>query len=161
MAVIVKPHKELQNKIDSTGSLITTAIDEFTEYKNTSCISTEIPTPTTVEQKEYQGLHDSFGRDRQFSSPDECKALDIHHVHVFQGGCNWGDDNVVVAQWDCTSNSYLVYSYFLSARQNHIFCILDFIADNAHDIYEQPELEQINYWIDKAKSFKEQNENIL
>lgn len=52
--------------LESMPNLMTTAIDEFTEYRNTSCISTEIPTPTTVEQKEYQGLHDSFGRDRQF-----------------------------------------------------------------------------------------------
>ena len=162
MSIIVKPHRELQAKIDSTGDhSISLAIDEFREYKEGSHNPSEIPTPTRKEQEDFQGVHSTFGRDRLFLSPIKCKTLDIHHVHIFQGGCDWGNDDSFIVQWECTSNCYLVYSYFLSSKQNHIFCVLDFILDGAHDIYEHPELPQIHAWCDWALDFKNQFEDIL
>jgi hypothetical protein len=125
------------------------AYEEFQYYKLDSK-SNEHPAPTRHTQVVYQGVNPFFGRDRFDKLNPVASALDIQHVHFKQDDVIWTDsDGEQLAQWSCTSDSYLIYSYFQHSSEKYYYAI-EFFVDAAHDLYE----ENIERFIQMAAAYK-------
>ena len=126
--------------------------NEFQKYKSISSVHSR---PNNSYQKQYVSLSPLLGRDR-FNADDkqeiELRREQLTHIHVKQKGCIWVDeDNDPLAQWECTSNSYLIYSYFVHNGTRYYF-IITFIDDNAHVHWEDEKLKSL--WLRDAKEYR-------
>ncbi|MGE6267015.1 type II toxin-antitoxin system YafO family toxin [Aeromonas media] len=124
-------------------------LDEFKDYKRRSLDYDDLPTPSRDSQSEYQSISDTMGRDRRFEAPYLAKQVDLHHIHVWQDGSRWEGG---LAQWECTSNSYLIYSWVIRDDRHHIL-VMDYFRDNAHNIYAEENSQVIELWASQAKAF--------
>lgn len=125
---------------------------EFETYKRSSDRHAR---PTKTEQNEYASISGLFGRDR--ANVDEEKPFlqkqeDLGHLHAKQHDSEWGDeDGDPLVQWECTSNSYIIYSYFVHASVRHYY-VVDFIDDEAHASWDNQEAKMM--WIQEAKAYR-------
>lgn len=129
---------------------------EFEKYKQLCLEEGEIPAPLEQTQREYIPALDTIGRDRFFTHPIEARAEELHHAHIWQEGCVWEDDLGVKVQWSCTSDSYIVYSYFVSKDEKHHFFEIDYRREKAHSAIQDP--KQVHEWAVLAKEFREDNQ---
>lgn len=120
------------NKVSDDPDFID-LFNKFQYYKEHS-EPHEIATPSRKVQEETEGLIAEFGRDRFFKNPQHARKDDLTHLHLFTDDCEWFDeDGSPKVQWECTSNSYLVYSYFES-NDVHVFYLIALIEKGAHRI---------------------------
>lgn len=125
---------------------------EFESYKRNSDRHAR---PTKTEQNEYASISALFGRDR--ANVDEEKPFlqkqeDLGHLHTKQDDSDWVDkDGDPIVQWECTSNSYIIYSYFVHGSVRHYY-VVDFIDDEAHAKWDNQ--EAIMMWIQEAKAYR-------
>ena len=128
-------------------------IDEFEIYKNESADYQDIPSPDESTQRLNSSILETIGRDRLATRPHEARLEDLHHVHVWQEGCVWEDDDGdLKVQWSCTSDSYVVYSYFFDRENNHHFHIIDYCFDKAHQLIENQ--KQVAEWTMIARTHR-------
>lgn len=80
--------------------------------------------------------------------PPTGRAEDLHHVHIWQEGCCWEDEHGLKVQWASTSDSYVVYSYFIDRDKDHHFYVIDYCQDAAHALIE--DRCQVLAWIEQA-----------
>jgi hypothetical protein len=130
-------------------------IAEFAEYKTICLEEGKIPAPTETEQHEYMSYAETIGRDKFFTRPIAAREEDLFHAHTWQEGCMWGEGENLRIQWACTSDSYVVYSYFVDRDQDHHIHIIDYCKDKAHELIEDP--EQVSIWTEQAKQHRLQN----
>lgn len=135
--------------------LVRLPIDEFEEYKLICLDEGKIPAPPEPEQHEYVSYIDTIGRDKYFRKPTEARAEELFHAHVWQDGCCWGEGDDLLIQWACTSNSYVVYSYFVDIDDDHHIYIIDYCKDKAHDLIEDK--QQVSIWTEQAKQYRLQH----
>lgn len=127
---------------------------EFERYKR-SCDETDHPRPGTSLQKLYQPISLLFGRDR--ANVDEerpfCQRQEgLSHLHTRQEDSVWEDGaGDTLVQWECCSNSYIIYSYFVHNLIRYYF-VVDFIDNDAHANWENQ--EAIQMWIADAKTYR-------
>ena len=96
---------------------------------------------------------DTIGRDKLASHPIEARAEELHHLHIWQEGCVWEEPNgKLKVQWSSTSDSYVVYSYFLDKENNHHFHVIDYCNDKAHKLIE--DVKQVLKWTLIAKEYR-------
>lgn len=87
--------------------------------------------------------------------PVEARGEELHHVHIWQEGCCWEDDDGLLVQWASTSDSYVVYSYFVDRDKDHHFYIIDYCNDKAHVLIEDH--RQVAEWTRQAQEFRLKN----
>ncbi|EIW9313087.1 MULTISPECIES: type II toxin-antitoxin system YafO family toxin [Klebsiella] len=127
---------------------------EFEEYKRKSD-DTEQPRPSNKMQQSYASISGLFGRDR--ANVDEARPFyqrqeGLGHLHVRQEDSVWEDESGdPLIQWKCTSNSYIIYSYFVHNLVRYYF-VVDFIDDEAHANWDNQ--EAIQMWIADAKAYR-------
>lgn len=125
---------------------------EFVDYKQNS---DRHAAPTRREQEEYASISVLFGRDRpnvDEEAPFPQRQETLSHLHSRQDDSEWNDeDGDLLAQWECTSDSYLIYSYFVYDGKRHYY-IVDFIDNKAHANWENEEAKLM--WIEEAKSYR-------
>ncbi|EXU76768.1 hypothetical protein BG55_03815 [Erwinia mallotivora] len=126
--------------------------DEFKIYKLSSKTHSR---PTNKYQKEFFSISPLFGRDR-FNADDsmalELSAENLTHVHVKQKSCIWVDeDGDPLVQWECKSNAYLIYSYFVHKATRYYF-VVNFIDNNAHASWDNEDAKKL--WLEDAKAFR-------
>lgn len=118
------------NKVSDDENFID-LFDKFKYYKENS-EPHEIATPSRKIQEETESLIAEFGRDRFFKHPNDARKDDLTHLHLFTDDCEWLDaDGTPKVQWECTSNSYLIYSYF-EHESVHVFYLIALIDKGAH-----------------------------
>ncbi|EOC1567409.1 type II toxin-antitoxin system YafO family toxin [Cronobacter dublinensis] len=130
-------------------------IEEFEEYKRECVDYNDLPAPPIHVQLEYPAHLDTIGRDKLMERPSDARAEELHHVHIWQEGCCWEDEDGLTVQWASTSNSYVVYSYFKDKDQDHHFYVIDYCRDEAHALIEDE--AQVADWTRQAKEFRLQN----
>ncbi|OBU04846.1 type II toxin-antitoxin system YafO family toxin [Morganella psychrotolerans] len=130
-------------------------IAEFEEYKTVSLDFGDLPIPPYHEQLEHPAHIDTIGRDKPMDRPNSARYEELHHTHIWQEGCIWEDGDGLFVQWRSTSDTFVVYSYFLDADSDHHFYIIDFVRDQAHTIIEDS--EQILKWVELARQHREAN----
>ena len=144
MQIVVEMHPRLTGDADMQE-----IYDEFCWYKENSKPS-EHAAPKGHTQKEYEGVSALFGRDRFDKINPDARAEDIQHLHVRQEHSVWEDSNGdALVQWACTSDSYLIYSYFCHAQQ-HRYYLLEFFRDRGHNLYQG----QVDSFILEAKAYR-------
>jgi len=123
---------ELSSRLKKqTDEEFLTLKNTFEEYKKNSDIK-DIAAPTRHEQETYESLVPELGRDRFFKNPKEARNNELYHVHTYETHLEWEDeDGDMIAQWKCTSDNYLIYSYF-EHNNTHHFYIIAFLDKNAH-----------------------------
>lgn len=110
--------------------------DEFQDYKLDSA-DDEYAAPKEKVQKKKPSINSLFGRDRIEQYNRKGIDQDIHHLHINDDTKEkeWVLKNGQRReQWYCTSNTYMVYAYFLH-KKIHYYYILDFLVGNAHINY--------------------------
>ncbi len=133
--------------------LVESILDEFKQYKNLCVEYGDTPCPPQDIQLAHPAHIETIGRDRLSTHPISARAEDLHHVHIWQEGCSWEDAvNGLEVQWDSTSDSYIVYSYFLTASGNHHFHIIDYCQDAAHELIEDELV--VSRWVEQAKQHR-------
>ncbi|HHT0956269.1 type II toxin-antitoxin system YafO family toxin [Enterobacter kobei] len=133
-------------------------ISEFEEYKRICIEEGDIPAPSETDQRTYESYLETIGRDRFMTSPIEARAEELHHAHVWQERCCWEDDDEedgMKVQWACTSDSYVVYSYFIDADDDHHFYIIDYCNDGAHGLIS--DRTQVLDWANQAERYRLRN----
>lgn len=122
---------------------------EFQNYKNDSKPN-EHESPRRNVQEKYESINEIFGRDRFDKDNEEARKENIQHLHIFQEGCEWYDDEgFALAQWYCTSDAALVYSYFCHNDQHHYF-VIELYLTQAHENYES----YVAYFVEQAKKYR-------
>lgn len=123
--------------------------DEFCYYKENSEYN-EHPSPTRHTQETYECFSPLFGRDRFDKKYPEASNQNIQHLHVRQSKSVWDfPDGAAKAQWECTSDSYLVYSYFMHEGFHHYF-VIEFYISGGHAQYEQ----DVQIFIHEAEQYR-------
>jgi hypothetical protein len=122
--------------------------DEFKLYKERGNAN-EHPAPTRRVQETLESTHEQFGRDRFDSKHVDAKEVDLRHVHVEQENSIWSDANGDLYQWYCTSDSYLVYSYF-EHDVNKYYHVIEFFTDSGHALYG----ENVRFFVATAIAYK-------
>lgn len=130
-------------------------IDEFEQYKRISMEYGDAPAPKIHVQLEHPAHLETIGRDKLMERPTEARGEELHHVHIWQEGCCWEDSDGLFVQWASTSDSYVVYSYFIDRDGDHHFYVIDYCKDKGHVLIED-EL-QVASWIEQAREFRLQN----
>lgn len=130
-------------------------IDEFEAYKQECIEFGDTPAPPIHVQLEHPAHIDTIGRDRLMTHPTSARAEELHHVHMWQEGCCWEDENGLKVQWASTSNSYVVYSYFIDKDSDHHFYVIDYCQNEAHALIEDK--QQVADWARQAKEFRIEN----
>lgn len=130
-------------------------IDEFEKYKLECIEFGDTPAPPIHIQLEHPAHYDTIGRDKLMTHPTSARAEELHHVHIWQEGCCWEDENGLKVQWASTSNSYVVYSYFIDKDSDHHFYVIDYCQDEAHALIEDK--KQVADWTRQAKEFRKDN----
>ncbi|MFE8153875.1 type II toxin-antitoxin system YafO family toxin [Brenneria goodwinii] len=125
---------------------------EFCTYKQ---LSTEHSRPRNSIQKLFASISILFGRDRGNVDEDEPfhqKKEGLTHLHVREEDSIWEDkDGNPLVQWECKSNSYLIYSYFVHLGTRYYY-VVDFIDHDAHANWQNQ--QAIQMWIDEAKQYR-------
>ena len=130
-------------------------IDEFEEYKRECINFGDTPAPPIDIQLKHPAHLETIGRDKLMTHPTEARAEELHHTHIWQAGCCWEDSDGLKVQWKSTSNSYVVYSYFIDKDRDHHFYVIDYCQDKAHDLIEDK--QQVAAWTRQAKQFRIKN----
>lgn len=144
MQIVVEMHPRLIGDAD-----IQEIYDEFCLYKENSNPS-EHAAPKRHTQEEYAGESAILGRDRFDKFSENARAEDIQHLHVRQEYSVWEDSNGdAIVQWACTSDSYLIYSYFCHAQQ-HRYYLLEFFKDDGHNLYQA----RVDSFVLEAKAYR-------
>ncbi len=136
------------------------------QYASENDIEVEefLPASSEADQKAYPPDHSFFGRDRLFlggwsgyrfrhrSAEDDA----LYHVHLYQENNRdyiWHDPScsIVLAQWDCTSDAALIYSYINDLSGHFNFLLLEIIDPGAHQKYEQDGV--VAGWRKKASDY--------
>ncbi|MDR5609937.1 type II toxin-antitoxin system YafO family toxin [Arsenophonus sp.] len=78
----------------------------------------DIPiTPYHIQLK-HPSHSDTIGRDKPMDRPRSARYEELHHIHFWQEGCVWEDDDGYQVQWNSTSDAFIIYYYlFLFYRQ--------------------------------------------
>ena len=121
---------------------------EFQYYKENSAAN-EHAAPSRHIQQTTEGYSPLFGRDRFDKVNFLARQENIQHLHVRQEHSIWEDEQGALVQWDCTSNSYLIYSYFFYQDKHHYF-VIEFYANDAHVEYEH----KVPYFVEQAKAYR-------
>lgn len=136
----------------STDADFTPFIQEFDAYKRNS---DRHSAPTRQEQEEYASISPLFGRDRRNVDTEEpfLQAQEtLSHLHNRQDDSVWTDEEGdPLSQWECTSDSYLIYSYFVHNGIRYYY-IVDFIDNDAHANWDNEEAKLM--WIQEAKDYR-------
>lgn len=152
MGLIITKSKNIEKVIEENPE-ISTPIDEFEEYKRLSIEFDDIPNPPQDIQMQHSAHIDTIGRDRLATHPIEARTEELHHVHIWQEGCVWEESNgELKVQWSSTSDSYVVYSYFLDKDANHHFHVIDYCNDKAHELIKDE--QQVLKWTNTAKEYR-------
>ena len=126
--------------------------EQFKEYKELSN-SDEHPRPKNHFQKKNESASPFFGRDRFDPAHKDSHSEELQHIHYWMEGCEWEFENdEPKAQWDCTSNTYLVYSYF-KHNGTHYYYLIDFLIDTAHG-HDGDYIPSVDIFIDQAKEYR-------
>jgi len=64
-----------------------------------------------ISKKNYPSIHPLFGRDRFDKCNKTANIEEIQHLHVREEYSIWEDEQGKLFQWDCTSDTHLIYSY--------------------------------------------------
>lgn len=152
-------HEELKKK-ESDSNFIE-LIEAFKEYKRNS-EANEIAAPTRHTQENMEPVSPLFGRDRFFKNPEDARRQELYHLHVFQEKSIWFDgDSDMLAQWECKSDSYLIYSYF-KLDNTHYFYIIAFLDVGAHkatkDLEDGSPHPVVLEWLKEASDYKKKIE---
>jgi len=130
-------------------------ITEFECYKRECLDYGDMPAPPIHEQLKHPAHIDTIGKDKLMERPPEARDEWLHHVHIWQEGCCWEDEDGLKVQWASTSDSYVVYSYFVDKDKDHHFYVIDYCKDEAHDLIE--DAAQVADWTRQAKEFRIKN----
>ncbi|WP_034913054.1 type II toxin-antitoxin system YafO family toxin [Erwinia sp. 9145] len=130
-------------------------VNEFEEYKRICMDFGDIPAPLIHVQLNHPAHIETIGKDKLMEGPPEARAEWLHHTHIWQEGCCWEDADGLKVQWASTSDSYVVYSYFIDSDKEHHFYLIDFCRDKAHTIIKDK--GQVADWTRQAKEFRCQN----
>lgn len=122
-------------------------ISEFIKYKEDGG-KEDLPVPTVRIQKKFKSANPQFGRDRYDTA---YKSVDIQHLHLMDSNAKWDSGGGLLAQWHCTSDTHLIYSYFKHA-QNYYFYLVEIYSIDAHQSY----LKAQNILINEVTKFKEE-----
>lgn len=145
----------VRNLIKNNGPYAETPIIKFEEYKQMCIEFGDIPIPPYHIQLKHPSHSDTIGRDKPMDRPRSARYEELHHIHFWQEGCVWEDDDGYQVQWNSTSDAFIIYSYFIDKDGDHHFYIIDILLDNAHNIIENN--EQILKWVTIAKEFRFKN----
>ena len=153
--IIVYIHPDIQNQpyIDLFKCEFERYKSFAYEYAENSTYEVEDFMPALAEddQNDLPSDHSLFGRDRVFAG----KAANEHlyHVHINKPGYSvWTDaTGNQMNQWDCTSDSALIYSYKNDYSGDLKFLLLELIDPGAHSKYAED--GAIEYWRKKALSY--------
>ena len=130
-------------------------IQEFEEYKRECINYDDVPAPAIQIQLAHPAHIETIGRDKLMERPVEARGEELHHVHIWQVGCCWEDEDGLLVQWASTSDSYVVYSYFIDRDKDHHFYVIDYCNDKAHALIEDK--QQVAEWTRQAQEFRIQN----
>ncbi len=130
-------------------------IEEFEQYKRECMDFGDIPAPPIHVQLQHLAHIDTIGRDKLMERPSSAREEELHHVHIWQEGCCWEDESGLKIQWASTSDSYVVYSYFIDRDRDYHFYVIDYCQDAAHALIEDE--RQVTAWTEQAKVFRQQN----
>ncbi|HBT1577749.1 type II toxin-antitoxin system YafO family toxin [Klebsiella variicola] len=134
-------------------------ISEFEDYKRICIEEGDMPAPSETDQNIYPSYLETVGRDRFMTNPIEARVEELHHAHIWQEGCCWEEDDEeddsLKVQWACTSNSYVVYSYFIDSDGDHHFYVIDYCNDGAHGLIS--DRTQVLDWANQAERYKLRN----
>ncbi|WP_231568815.1 type II toxin-antitoxin system YafO family toxin [Pantoea rodasii] len=128
---------------------------EFEQYKQECIEFDDIPAPAIHVQIKHPAHLETIGRDKLMERPVGARGEELHHVHIWQEGCCWEDEDGLLEQWASTSDSYVVYSYFKDRDNDHHFYIIDYCQDEAHQLIENT--RQVADWTRQAKEFRSKN----
>lgn len=128
---------------------------EFEQYKQECMDYADIPAPDIHIQLQHPAHIETIGRDKLMERPAEARAEALYHVHMWQEGCCWEDEDGLKVQWASTSDSYVVYSRFIDKDNDHHFYVIDYCEDKAHQLIEDP--AQLACWIRQAQKFRLEN----
>jgi hypothetical protein len=132
--------------------------DIFVGYKESSD-SKDIAAPSRHEQETAESLEPLMGRDRFFKNPKEARVNELYHVHTYEERSEWEDeDGDMICQWDCTSDNYLIYSYFKHENVHHYY-IIAFLDKNAHqrtrDLVDDEAHPIVMEWLEESILYRE------
>lgn len=147
--------KILSNLVVNLGTIAESFNTEFEEYKQKCIGFGDIPIPPYHIQLEHPSHVETIGRDKPIERPNSARHEELHHTHLWQENCIWEDDDGKLVQWNSTSDSFIVYSYFIDKIGAHHFYIIDLVYDKAHTLIENN--SQILKWVAIAKKFRLQN----
>lgn len=123
--------------------------EEFCYYKENS-EPNEHPSPRRYTQEIYESLSPLFGRDRFDKKYPEASNQNIQHLHVKQPHSKWDlMAGSAKPQWECTSDSYLVYSYF-KHQDVHYYFVIEFYKSKSHAQYEH----DVEIFIHEAEQYR-------
>lgn len=137
--------KEIEK--DVSPELLKALTSAFINYKSQSR-KNEHPFPPQNIQLTTQSAEPQFGRDR-FETED--RGEDIQHIHLNDGSKSWKDDQGLLEQWKCTSDTHLIYSYFKIDGTYHYY-LMEMYTRNAHKEY----LKTKSKLYERARDYKEQ-----
>lgn len=135
----------LSSQLDE--NLLNIIIREFIKYKEGGG-KEDLPVATVKTQKKFKSVNPEFGRDRYDTAH---KSVDIQHLHLKDGNSKWNSGGGLLAQWYCTSDTHLVYSYF-KHEQDYYFYLVEIYSMDAHESY----LKAQKILIDEVTKFKEE-----
>lgn len=145
-------HFQLTDKLATTPNF-EQILEDFKFYKRNSNPQ-EHPRPANHFQKKYDSVSYYFGRDKFDTRHAQARKEEIQHVHYREQNSNWENSNGnPKSQWQCTSNTYLVYSYFYHDNINYYY-LIDFINKSAHNDDNAIYRESITTYLDKALAYR-------
>ncbi|OTG72378.1 hypothetical protein B9T26_10640 [Acinetobacter sp. ANC 4169] len=128
-------------------------LEDF-EYYKVNSNDKEHPRPANHFQQKTESTSYYFGRDRFDTKNYQARKEEIQHVHYREENSAWEySDGSTKPQWECTSNTYLVYSYFKHNGCNYYY-LIDFIEKNAHNNENAIYKESISNYLTQAKTFR-------
>jgi len=122
--------------------------EEFRVYKESSA-DDEHAAPTRHVQENYCCIVPLFGRDRFDKENRDARSEDIQHLHIREDHSIWEDEEGLLSQWYCTSDRYLVYSYFLHEGIHHYY-IIELYNSSSHLQY----VEDVRSFVEDAKAYR-------
>lgn len=138
--------------------------EQFIEYKSKAyeyaedneCSASEfLPTLSAADQLEFPPDHQMFGKDKLFEGPDRAIKEQLYHVHLFrpeQEKTKWHTEESPRPQYECTSDSALVYSHIPTDTDDSVFLLLRILDPGAHGAYKQPKL--VEQWAKLAQDYR-------
>lgn len=138
--------------------------EQFIQYKSMSyeyakdtgfAVTEFLPTLSVADQEAFPPDHQMFGKDKLFEGPQRAIQEQLFHVHLFrpnQQKTYWHTDEKPVMQWECTSDSALVYSHIPTSTDDSLFLFIRVIDPGAHDAYKQPGL--VEKWAKLAQDHR-------